>query len=220
MTAHGRTSQQRKRALGRRLTELSPVTLALTAVLLAGADWGTRLAGDTVIPGGPLDELAHLLTTLLFFWALGPRARERFLVPALIASVAIDLDHIPGRLGVDWLTAGTPRPYTHSLLTIAVVFAIALLWRRRRDLMLGLAIGLAIHFWRDTMEGDSGVSLFWPISNHPFQYPHGVYLAAMAVFVLIGAARCAVGATSLNRGRGDSARGSQSAPLVRIPEEA
>ena len=30
--------------------------------------------------------------------------------------------------------------------------------------MLGVAIGLAIHFWRDTMEGDSGVSLLWPIS--------------------------------------------------------
>ena len=113
---------------------LSPVTLALTTVLLAAADWGTRLAGDTVIPGGPLDELAHLLTTLLFFWALGPRARERFLVPALIASVAIDLDHVPGRLGVDWLTAGTPRPYTHSLLTIAIVLASALVLRRRRDL--------------------------------------------------------------------------------------
>jgi inner membrane protein len=114
-------------------------------------------------------------------------------MPAMIASVAIDLDHIPGRLGADWLTAGTPRPYTHSLLTIAVVVAIALLWRRRRDLMLGLAIGLAIHFWRDTMEGDTGVSLLWPISNRPFQYPHDVYLGATAVFVLIGAARCLAG---------------------------
>jgi len=166
---------------------LSPVTLAVTAVLLAGADWGTRLAGDTVIPGGPLDEIAHLLTTLLLFWALGPRARERFLVPALIASVAIDLDHIPGRLGVDWLTAGTPRPYTHSLLTIAIVLASASVVRRRRDLLLGIAIGLAVHLWRDMGEGDSGVSLLWPISDHSFQYPHGAFVAVMAALVLIGA---------------------------------
>lgn len=191
MTAHGRTSQRRERALGRRLTELSPVTLALTAVLLAAADWGTRLAGDTLIPGGPLDELAHLLTTLLFFWAFGPRTRERFLVPALIASVAIDLDHVPGRLGVDWLTAGTPRPYTHSLLTIAIVLASALVLRRRRDLQLGIAIGLGIHLWRDMGEGESGVSLLWPISNHSFQYPHGAFVAVMAVLVLIDATRCA-----------------------------
>jgi inner membrane protein len=199
LTAHGRTSQWRERALGRRLTELSPVTLALTAVLLAAADWGTRLAGDTVIPGGPLDELAHLLTTLVFFWALGPRARERFLVPALIASVAIDLDHIPGRLGVDWLTAGTPRPYTHSLLTIAIVLASAYALRRRRDLLLGVAIGLAIHLWRDMGEGESGVSLLWPISKHSFQYPHGAFVAVMAVLVVIDARRCAEAKRAVDR---------------------
>ena len=197
---------------------LSPVTLALTTVLLAAADWGTRLAGDTVIPGGPLDELAHLLTTLLFFWALGPRARERFLVPALIASVAIDLDHVPGRLGVDWLTAGTPRPYTHSLLTIAIVLASALFLRRRRDLLLGIAIGLGIHLWRDMGEGGSGVSLLWPISNHSFQYPHGAYVAAMAVFVLIDAARCAEAKRAIDRELVPPPRAAHSADFVRTTE--
>ena len=54
-------------------------------------------------------------------------------MPALISSVAIDLDHIPGRLSVGWLTAGTPRPYTHSLLTIAVVLVSAWVLRRRRE---------------------------------------------------------------------------------------
>lgn len=176
--------------LHRDLLVLSPATLAGAAVLLAGADWGTRLAGDTLFPGGPLDEIAHLLTTLLVFWALSSRARQRFLVPALIASVAIDVDHIPDRLGVDWLTVGTPRPYTHSLLTIVIVLAIAALWRRRRDVLLGVAIGLAIHFFRDMGEGDSGVSLLWPLSDHSFQYPHGVYVAVMAAFVLIDAALC------------------------------
>jgi inner membrane protein len=183
--AHGRTAQPDAPTRGRGLLELAPATLTVAAVGLAGADWGTQLAGSSLVPGGPLDEIAHLLTTLLVFWALGSRARERFLMPALVASVAIDLDHIPGRLGADWLSAGTPRPYTHSLLTIVVVLAVAALWRRRRDVLLGVAIGLAIHFWRDMAEGGSGVSLLWPISYHSFQYSHGVYVAVMAAFVLL-----------------------------------
>lgn len=170
---------------------LSPATLALASVLLAASDWAYTKTGDSFFPGGPLDEVAHFFTTLLVLWALGPRVCKRFLVPALIASVAIDADHIPGRLGINWLTAGTPRPYTHSLLTIVVVLVIAALWRRRRDLALGVAIGLAIHFWRDMAEGGSGVSLLLPVTRHAYQYPHGVYLAVMAVFILIDAAICA-----------------------------
>ena len=133
------------------------------------------------------------MTTLLIMWALGPRICKRFMIPALIASVAIDADHIPGQLGVNWLTAGTPRPYTHSLLTIVVVLGIAALWRARRDVVLGVAIGLALHFFRDLAEGDAGVSLLWPVSYHSFQYPHGVYVAIMVAVVMIDAARCVVG---------------------------
>jgi inner membrane protein len=169
---------------------LTPLALAIAVIILAGADWGTRLAGDTLLPGGPLDEVAHLLTTLIVFWALSSRARERFLVPALIASVAIDIDHIPDRIGVDWLTVGTPRPYTHSLLTIVLVLAIAALWRRRRDVLLGVAIGLSIHFFRDMGEGGSGVSLLWPLSDHSFEYPHGVFVAIIVSLVLIDVALC------------------------------
>ena len=163
-------------------TDPLAAALALASALLAAADWAYTMAGDSFFPGGPLDEIAHFFTTLLVLWALGPRVCKRFLVPAHIASVAIDADHIPGQLGINWLTAGTPRPYTHSLLTIAVVLVIAALWRRRRDLALGVAIGLAIHFWRDMAEGDNGVSLLWPVSYHSFQYPHGVYVAVMASF--------------------------------------
>jgi hypothetical protein len=197
--AHGRTRHRNPRARQRSWLALSPATLAVAAILLAGGDWGTRLAGETLIPGGPLDELAHLLTTLLVFWAVGSRARERFLVPALIASVAVDADHVPDRLGAHWLTAGTPRPYTHSLLTIVLLVGIAVLWRRRRDLLLGVAIGLGIHFWRDMGEGASGVSLLWPFSDHSFQYPHGVYVAAMAAFVLVDTALCAERKRAIDR---------------------
>jgi inner membrane protein len=218
--AHGRTRQRDGRALGRRLLALTPATLTVAVIILAGADWGYRLAGDTLFLGGPLDEVAHLLTTLIVFWAVSSRARERFLVPALIASVAIDLDHIPARLGAEWLTAGTPRPYTHSLLTIVVVLAIAALWRRRRDVLLGVAIGLAIHFWRDMGEGDSGVSLLWPFSYHSFQYPHGVYIAVMAAFVVVDAVRCVRGKWPVGRRHRRHAQASQSRQPVRATEES
>jgi inner membrane protein len=142
-----------------------------------------------VVPGGPLDEVAHLLTTLIVLWALGSRVCDRFLLPALVASVAIDLDHVPRALGNDVLTHGTPRPYTHSALTVLVVLLAAALWRTRRDVLLGIAIGLTIHFWRDMAESDAGVALAWPVSDHVFVLSHTGYLLAMAVFVIVAAAR-------------------------------
>jgi hypothetical protein len=161
--------------------------LAFVGGVLALSDWGSELAGNTFLPGGPLDELAHLCTCLLVLWALGRGPTERFLGPALVVSVAIDLDHVPGQLGIDWLTAGTPRPYTHSLSTIAVVLVAALMVRRRRDLLLGIAVGLVVHFWRDLSEPGSGVSLLWPWSYRAFQLPHASYVAAMTVIVAVGA---------------------------------
>jgi len=182
---------------------LSAGKLAAAAIVLAAADWGSQLAGDSLFPGAPFDETAHAATTLLVVWAVGRRASERFLVPALIASVAIDADHVPGRLGADWLTAGTPRPYTHSLLTIAVVVVAAMLYGRRRDPLLGVAIGLAIHFWRDLAEPGSGVALLWPFSYASMSLPHASYATAMVLVTCVCAyrlrpapARCAAAALS------------------------
>jgi inner membrane protein len=153
-------------------------------------DWGETQAGASFIPGGPLDETAHLLTMLIVLWALGDRVLARFGPAALVASVAIDLDHIPQYLGDRFWTRGTPRPYTHSLLTIVVVLVLAALWRRRRDVLLGVALGLAFHFWRDLSEPGSGVALLWPISDHSFSVAPSVYLAIMAALVAVCAGRC------------------------------
>ncbi|HEY2771487.1 MAG TPA: metal-dependent hydrolase [Solirubrobacteraceae bacterium] len=162
--------------------------LAVACVILALADLGNQLA-DAVILEGTSDEIAHLATTLIILWALGPTICRRFLVPALIASVAIDVDHVPARLGYHFLTHGTPRPYTHSLLTIVVVVLVAAVWRRRRDVLIGVGLGLAIHFFRDLTEHGSGVALLWPISDYSCSLPHAVYLAAMALSVLVVAER-------------------------------
>ena len=163
--------------------------VAVASLVLVVADWAYRLAGDSVVPGGPLDEIAHLMTALIVMWTLGRRVSERFFVPALLASVAIDADHVPAAAGYHFLTQGTPRPYTHSLLTVAVVLALAAIWRSRRDVFLGVALGLAIHFWRDMSESGAGVSLLWPVSDHSFMLSHAGYLVAMAVFATVAAVR-------------------------------
>jgi membrane-bound metal-dependent hydrolase YbcI (DUF457 family) len=172
---------------------MTPTKLCVAGVAWVATAWGSHRAGGSVIPGGPLDEAAHLLTTLLIVWALGARARRRLLVPALVATVAIDIDHVPGRLGADWLTSGTPRPYTHSLIVVAGALLGALLWRRRAGLLAGVALGFAAHLWRDLAESGSGVSLLWPFSDRAFTVPFACYAFAIVAIFAIDASRFRAG---------------------------
>jgi inner membrane protein len=165
------------------------MALVLTGCGLGLADWAYRRVGTSVFPGGALDETAHLLTMLLVLWAIGRSASDSFAVSALVGSVAIDLDHIPSELGTDWLTTGTPRPHTHSLLTVGVLLIASCLWRRRRTVLLGLALGVSIHFIRDLAESSAGVSLLWPWSNRPFTIPHSAYLTIVALLIGMVAVR-------------------------------
>jgi inner membrane protein len=168
--------------LARRLRqELTPLQLLGCAAVLLLADAAYQRAGDSFFPGGPLDETAHFLTALLLLQLLPTAWRAAIAIPALVGSVAIDLDHVPQYLGDRFLTVGTPRPYTHSLLTPLVLLALALVMRRHRVLFLGLALGVLLHFVRDLAEGNgSGVSLLWPLSDQAFSYPHATYLVLMA----------------------------------------
>lgn len=80
----------------------------------------------------PLDWSAHLATALILLANLPLSAGHAFSSAALVAAVAIDLDHVPGHLGTDLLTAGTPRPYTHSLATCSSARPPVLLSRSER----------------------------------------------------------------------------------------
>jgi hypothetical protein len=185
------------RALRRLKLAPTPAGLALAAVGLLLSDRLSRLGGHSLLTGGPLDEIAHALTTLLLIWALGGSTSERFMLPALAASVTIDLDHVPSRLGYEFLSEGTPRPYTHSLLMIVVVLAAArlLVSTGGRRVALGVALGLALHFWRDlseSSESHAGVSVLWPISDHAYWLAHWSYLAVLAVAVAVSARRLVV----------------------------
>jgi hypothetical protein len=182
----------------RRLLAPSPPLIAAAAALFAADQYVYEQVGSSVLLQAPLDWTDHVLTTLFIVWAARPWFRERWLAPALTASVLIDADHIPGYLGWDILTAGTPRPYTHSLTTIGVLLAIAVLRRRGRHLRMGAAVGLCSHFWRDLAEPrGSGVSLLWPVTDHVFTIPASVYLGSVAAFALVAFGR----SLSLNKER-------------------
>ena len=138
-----------------------PVLLAGVALAFDKAD---RRVPFSVLASGALDEVAHLATGALGLLALACSiaAPRRFYVAGLIASVAIDLDHIPLYLGL-----GNPdqRPVTHSLTTVLVIVVAAALSPRHRAVLAGAATGLLIHFARDIAEGPPGVRMLWPLQN-------------------------------------------------------
>jgi inner membrane protein len=138
--------------------------LLLAAVALA-FDAAKRRIPFGVWTTGPVDEVAHLCTAALGLLVLARfiAAPRRFYVAALVASVAIDLDHIPLYLGL--LGNEGQRPVTHSLSTVALFAAAAVASRRHRAVLAGVATGLVLHFARDIAEGYPGVLVFWPLQD-------------------------------------------------------
>jgi membrane-bound metal-dependent hydrolase YbcI (DUF457 family) len=147
---------------------------------------------------GPVDEVAHLCTAALGLLVLACfiDAPRRFYVAALIASVAIDLDHIPLYLGL--LGSQAHRPVTHSLSTVAVVAAAAAASRRHRAVLAGVAAGLVLHFARDIAEGYPGVGVFWPLQD---SYWMAGYRWFLGMIVVLTAARLMLVAAGLPHSR-------------------
>ena len=165
--------------------------LALAVVVLLDLVAGSRRWG--VAMAGLLDEPAHLATALVVLVAAaGPRrllAHPPFTGAALLASVAIDIDHVP-------LYAGLPvgvdggRPFTHCLLTPIVLAVAGVAVRRFRPVLLGLATGVLLHLLRDLATGP-GVSLWWPVWPQRIELPYLAYLAVVAGCALAATLRAA-----------------------------
>ena len=165
--------------------------------LLLGAIALAFDAADRRIPfglwtTGPVDEVAHLCTAALGLLVLACfiDAPRRFYVAALIASVAIDVDHIPLYLGL--LGNEGQRPVTHSLSTVAVFVVAAAASRRHRAVLAGVVTGLVLHFTRDIAEGYPGVRVFWPLQDTSWMVSYRWFLGLIVVFtaarlVLVGA---------------------------------
>ena len=164
------------------------VALPLALIFALDLAWGSLGVSSGSVFFAVVDEPAHLATCALALAALlavrrGP-ASPKFLLAALFASVVIDFDHLPGLVGWGVFTAGTPRPYSHSLLTIAaLLLAAALCGRRPRPILLGAGFGVAAHLLRDLATGP-GVPLWLPFSTDPVRIAYAVY----AGLLLLGAA--------------------------------
>jgi membrane-bound metal-dependent hydrolase YbcI (DUF457 family) len=127
-----------------------------------------------------LDEGAHVATAGLLLANTRLPWTRAFVLGALLSSVLIDLDHVPQLFfSSDALTAGAPRPYSHSLATplLALLLAAAVSGRRR-DAAIGLCVGVASHVFRDLAVGP-GVALLWPFSTAAVQIPYFVYAAVV-----------------------------------------
>ncbi len=172
-----------------------PLVLAGVALAFDAMD---RRVPFGLVSTGLLDEVAHLATAALGLMVLAclVDAPRRFYVAALIASVAIDLDHIPLYLGL--LGDDGQRPVTHSLATV-LVFAVAVaVSRRHRAVLAGVATGLVLHFARDIAEGPPGVRLLWPLDGRAWTASYGWFLGMIIAFT---AARLILVATGVPRTR-------------------
>ena len=168
-----------------------PLAIALVAFIF-GLDllWNVIASSTAPTEFGAVDEPAHLATALLLLLALLTLVRSRrpsmsFLAAALIASVAIDLDHIPELLGWQGLTGGLPRPYTHSLMTPLVLIVVgALAGGRIRPVAFGAAFGVGAHLCRDLCTGP-GVAILWPLSSAPVRLPYLVFAAGLILIAVV-----------------------------------
>lgn len=177
-----------------RHTGVVRLTAALGAAVIAlDLLWGLAVGSTGNLAYGLLDLPAHLATCLialvLVASLVGSALSRPFVVAALIASVAIDIDHLPHYLGSQLLTGSLPRPYTHTLLVIALLAMLGTIVRgAARAVSFGLALGVAAHLLRDLGTGP-GVPLLWPIADASVTVPYAIYAAALSTAVAVTAWR-------------------------------
>lgn len=160
--------------------------------LVVGLDlfWSLAVGSTGPITYGLIDEPAHLATCVIVLLAAAALAdgllSRRFVVAALVASVAIDIDHLPGYLGSHLLTGGLARPYTHSLLLVVVPLAFG--WAssrpKARQIWFGIALGVSAHLLRDLATGP-GVPLLWPASDAVITLPYVVFATSLGLAVML-----------------------------------
>lgn len=172
----------------RRADPVYPALALVGLVFALDLLWSVIEGSTGSLAYGLVDEPAHLATCLVALLAVvalsGWRPSPYFVAAALIASVAIDVDHIPGYLDWQILTGSLPRPYSHSLLSVALLVGFGAAFRGdARQVSLGLAFGVSAHLLRDLATGP-GVSLLWPFTDSIVTLPYAAYAGLLALAVL------------------------------------
>jgi membrane-bound metal-dependent hydrolase YbcI (DUF457 family) len=164
-----------------------PLALALLLfVFVLDLAWSLIASSTAPAEFGAVDEPAHLTACMLFLLAVLALVRFRrpslsFVAAALVASVAIDLDHIPGMLGWHGLSGDLPRPYTHSLITPVALIVVGQIARGRiRPIAFGAAFGVCAHLVRDLCTGP-GLSILWPLSSTTVKLPYLVFAVGLVL---------------------------------------
>lgn len=169
----------------RRAYPLTGVNLRLAMVLIILFSDITLLATARLTVHGTADEVAHVLTALLW-GALALSAGLPVLLPVVaLAGMFPDLDHIPMFLVGMKSLPGSSRSVLHTLLVILIFVALAWVNRRWRWVWGSMALGVASHLARDMATGT--VILLWPLSGHPFTIPYLAYMGTLVLCVVLPA---------------------------------
>lgn len=169
---------------------LPAAALAALVVVVVVVEGILALEPPTLLLGAA-DWTGHLATTAILVAAI-PRRLPPALIAGVFLALLIDLDHIPDLLGAEGINDRTPRPVSHSLVTVLAVGGIAAAVRARAprygDFALGLAIGVPMHLLRDVFTGP-GVALLWPLSGVAVEGPFLLYLVGLMLVALYAALR-------------------------------
>lgn len=169
---------------------LPAAALAALVVVVVAVQGVLALEPPTLLLGAA-DWTGHLATTAIILAAIPLRLPPGLVAGAFLA-ILIDLDHLPDLFGGEGITEATPRPVSHSLLTVLAVGGIAAAVRARAprygDLAAGVAIGVPMHLLRDVFTGP-GVALFWPLDTGAVEGPFLVYLTGLVLLAVHAAWR-------------------------------
>lgn len=148
---------------------------------IAAADAVLHRTRPPWIALGLFDHPAHLATAGLIALDSPPRP-SRWTKAFMVGALLPDVDHIPLALRRSHPAPDDGRPFSHCLLTIAPVAAVASFTQSER--LHGLAAGMAAHYLRDLGVG-SGVPLLWPASKRSFGVPYGVYAGTCVALAVL-----------------------------------
>jgi inner membrane protein len=159
---------------------LSPPLAVAAVALILVVDALIAAVEPAVVPLGLLDWSAHVATAALVLTALGVPLGGPVGRAALVASVLIDLDHLPGYL--DGTLLQRDRPFTHSLLTVAALALLAAARSRGAAgrVLTGAAAGVSLHVLRDVATGP-GIAPLAPLTAETVRVPGWTYVLTLLI---------------------------------------